>query len=821
MKYTIMVLSTLIIMSVQGVQAQRQQGMGSNFSGIVSGRVLDKTDNTPLEYANVVLYNQRDSSLITGTITNEKGEFSMEKIPAGRYYGEIKFIGYNALAIESFVINPRNPHAVIGDFYIETSSQDLEGVTIVAQKQMLTHNLDKRIFNVEKDIVAEGGTALDLMQNIPSIEVDMDGNVSLRGSQNVTILVNGRPSNYSSIEEIPSSIIGTIEVVTNPSARYDPDGLSGIINIVLKQRREPGYHGMVMLNAGTGNKYNGTLNFNYGVKKVNLFTNLSFRKHKMMGESFMDRQTTIGDGFNLLVQNQDFIRQGEFINIRTGIDLALTPNNTLSLTGGYSSRDFNIWDSTETSMQFMSNPILDEYYRQNSGINDGFNYNFTLNYKFDGKQKGQELTADAYYYGMNGNNQNHIFQGDLINIENLFREKTLQNQNTNALVVQSDLVQPVGNGGRVETGVKAVFRMQDAQYNFFNYDIADNWLNDELRSNSFKYSEQLYSAYAIYSNTFGNEKFSYQGGVRAENWYTKGEQAADGYAPTPRSFFKLYPSAHIRWEINRINSIQAAYSRRVSRPRTSMLNPFINYTDPINLSMGNPMLNPELTHSYELSYYLSLPKTKFNSTLFMRNTTDIMTRFVEVDENDIAWSTFKNIDTSESFGLEGVISQTLFPWWKVNANATYYYTQLHSPFLDDRSSVGNGWTARATSVWNIGKNIELQVNGNYHSPSISVGGNMRFWQSGGGQGLTHQRYWLDMGMRINVLNRKGTITLRVSDIFNTMNFSSETWGPNFTSNINRVRESRVFFIGFSYRINEYKARRDRQSSDVNMDLDMD
>jgi outer membrane receptor for ferrienterochelin and colicin len=233
------------------------------------------------------------------------------------------------------------------------------------------------------------------------------------------------------------------------------------------------------------------------------------------------------------------------------------------------------------------------------------------------------------------------------------------------------------------------------------------------------------------------------------------------------------------------------------------------------------MLNPELTNSFEISYYYNLPKTKVNATVYQRNTNDIISRYVEVGDDNIAMSTFKNIDKSESLGLEGVVSQTITPWWRVNANANYFRTKLYSDFLDERSSTGDGWSARATSTWNIGKNIELQLNGNYRSPSISVGGSMRFWQSGGGQGRTAEMYWFDLGARINVLNRKGTITLRVSDVLKTMNHKSETWGTNFTSNIDRYRESRVIFIGFSYRINEYRARREKQPDNVGLDMDME
>lgn len=818
--------TALLLIALVGNSAfaqQRQgggQGMNSNLTGIVKGKVFDMADGIPVEYASVAFYRMRDSTLATGGITNEKGEFTIDKIPMGRYYGEVKFIGYSTTSVEPFFVNPKNLEVSLGNLSLEPASENIETVVITGQKQMLTHNLDKKVFNVEKDINAEGGSALEIMQSIPSVEVDMEGNVSLRGSQNVTILIDGRPSTYSSIEEIPASIIETVEVITNPSARYDPDGLSGIINIVLKKKREPGYHGMVMLTAGTGDKYNGTLNFNYRQNRVNLFTNVSFRKFRMTGGTLSDRFTTSDNGNSELFQDQDFLRNGQFINLRAGADIFLNTRNTLTFTGGYNSRDFNVWDLTETNLYTSSNNLNNDYFRRNTGIMDGSGYNLSVNYKLLGKQKGQELTTDAYFYASDGNNENNILEWDKLDGTNNFKERSESASLSNALVMQTDFVQPIGNGGRLETGLKAMIRNQDADYIFSKFSIADNWEDDPLKSNTFVYNEQQYAAYAIYSNTFGDGKFSYQGGLRLEQSFTHAEQKAGAYEPTKRDFLELFPSAHVKWDINDKNSAQVAYSRRVSRPHTRMLNPFVDYTDPLNLSKGNPMLNPEFTNSFEISYYYNLPKTKINATIFQRNTTDIVSRYVEVD-NEVASSTFRNIDKSENLGLEGVVSQTITSWWKVNANANYFKTKLYSDFLDERSSTGDSWSARATSIWNIGKNIELQVNGNYRSPSISVGGSMRFWQSGGGQGRIEEMYWFDLGARINILNRKGTITLRVSDILKTMNYKSETWGPNFTSNIDRHRESRVIFIGFTYRINEYRARREKQPNDVGLDMDMD
>lgn len=814
----------LIVLAENSTFAQQGQGggqgMNSNLTGIVKGKVFDTADGIPVQYASVAFYRMRDSTLVTGGITNEKGEFTIDKVPMGRYYGEVKFIGYSTTRVDPFFVNPKNLEVSLGDLSLEPASENIETVVITGQKQMLTHNLDKKVFNVEKDINAEGGTALEIMQSIPSVEVDMEGNVSLRGSQNVTILVDGRPSTYSSIDEIPASIIETIEVITNPSARYDPDGLSGIINIVLKKKREPGYHGMVMFTAGTGDKYNGTLNFNYRQNRVNLFTNVSFRKFIMPGGTLSDRFTTSDSGNSELFQDQDFRRNGNFVNLRAGADVFLNTRNTLTFTGGYNSRDFNVWDLTETDLYYSSDNSNINYFRRNAGIIDGSGYNLSVNYKLLGKQKGQELTTDAYFYASENNNENNLLQWNGPIDTDGFKEKSESGSLSNALVIQTDLVQPIGNGGRLETGLKAMIRDQDEDYVYSIFNNPDTWVYDPLRSNTFVYKEQQYAAYAIYSNTFGNEKFSYQGGLRLEQSYTNAEQKATNYEPTKRDFLELFPSAHVKWDINGKNSAQVAYSRRISRPHTRMLNPFVDYTDPLNLSKGNPMLNPEFTNSFEISYYFNLPKTKINATIFQRNTTDIVSRYVEVDD-EVASSTFMNIDKSESLGLEGVVSQTITPWWKVNANANYFRTKLYSDFLDERSSTGDGWSTRATSTWNIGKNIELQLNGNYRSPSISVGGNMRFWQSGGGQGRTEEMYWFDLGARINVLNRKGTVTLRVSDILKTMNYQSETWGPNFTSNIDRYRESRVVYIGFTYRINEYRMRREKQPNDVGLDMDMD
>ncbi len=809
----------------QGRGSGGQGGM-TNFTGTVKGKIVDAETDVPVEYANIVFYSLRDSSMVTGGITSEDGTFSISKVPAGKYYAEAKFIGYNTTKVEVFSVNPRNPNVNIGDIVLKPASENLEAVTVTGQKQMLTHNLDKKAYNVGSDINAEGGSALEIMETIPSVEVDMDGNVSLRGSQNVTILVDGRPSTYSSIDEIPANIIETVEVITNPSARYDPDGLSGIINIVLKKRRDPGYHGMVMLNAGTGDKYMSTVNFNYREKKFNFFTNLSYRQFRMSGETISDRKMTNGDDelMSLLQQNQDFRRGGDFISARGGVDYFISDASTLTFSGGYNSRDFVRWDVTQTATEtYLPSTSNDLYYREDDGDSGFSSYNMALNYTLNGNENGRKLTADVFFNRWDG-----LFKSDLNqwwdnNSNPEIFEQSIDNFATSILTFQTDLIHPIGNGGRLETGLKGMIRTQDSDFTFYSV-IANNFIEDNNKSNWFIYDEQQYSAYAIYSNTFADGKFSYQGGVRVEQAFTKADQRATNEEPIDRDFLNWFPSAHIRWNITEKNSAQIAYSKRVSRPSTRLLNPFVNYSDPLNRSAGNPWLNPEFTNSFEISYSHTLPKTRLSASTYYRNTTNIISRYVEIETDesegyDYAMSTFRNIDESESLGVEGVITQTITPWWKINASANYNSIKLYADYLDEESSEGDSWTTRANSTFNIGKNVELQLTGNYRSPSLSVGGSMRFWQSGGGQGRTEEMYWLDMGMRINVLNKKGTITLRVSDILNTMKYEALTWGPSFTSNIERIRESRIIWVGFSYRINEYRNRKERRPEDIDMDFE--
>lgn len=800
-----------------GLMSSPPLSMGS---GTVRGTVTDSRLGVPLEYASVVIHRLSDSSLVTGSITNASGGFEIQNVPYGKYYAQAQFIGYNTITTESFSVNPREQEVNLPPILLKSSTEDLEAVVVTGQRQMISHNLDKRVFNVGQDITTEGGTALDVMRNIPAVEVDIDGNVKLRGNTNVTILVDGRPSNLTSLDEMPASMIESVEVITNPSARYDPDGLSGIINIVLKRQRNAGYHGMLMLNAGTGHKYSGSVNFNYRQDKVNLFTNINLRQFRTTGSSLSDRTSTLPENSSLLIQDQNFRRGGQFSNLRAGADYFINQHNTLSLSGSLNMRGFNSWEQTQNSNFVPIETLSDSYVRENTGDNDFQIYEVALNYRNNGNGNGRELLADVFYSQFNGDFNSQLNQEwDVLPNQPLLpplRETSGTHSNSHNLTLQTDLVQPVGNGGRLETGLKGIVNTTDNNYNFSVFDSqASFWNTDNLRSNNFIYNEQIYSAYAIYSIALA--PISYQAGLRAEQAFTKGQQLANDEL-IDRNFLNFYPSAHIKWDINEQNSLQLAYSRRVSRPHIRLLNPFTDYSDPLNISTGNPWLEPEFTGSYELGYMLNQQNTRLTATAFHRNTKNVISRYVTLLPNGVTQSSFRNLNSSLSYGVEGIITQTLTRWWRANINASYFWTQIDGESIPPQAREGYSWTARGTSTWNIGRNLEVQINGNYHSPAVTAGGtNFRFWQSAGGQGRTHEMYWFDLGIRLQVLNRRGTLSLRVSDVLATQRFSSSTFGSNFTTNLVRTHESQVVHLGFSYRINDYRQRRERRAdNDTNV-----
>ncbi len=790
--------------------------------GILKGKIVDETSGQPIEYANIILYKQKDSSLVTGGITNTKGEFSIDKVPFGRYYVIAKFIGYTNYRVNGVMVTPRQTEVTLDAIKLKIASENIDEIVVTGQKSMLQTNLDKTVINVDRNINVEGGTALDIMRNIPAVEVDVEGNVSVRGSSNLTILIDGRPSQINSLDELPANLVQSVELITNPSVRYDPDGLSGILNIVLVKKKTPGYHGMVSVNAGTGNKYSGTANFNMRQGRMNYFANIDYRYFGSEGSSISNRVSQFIIPFtgikdtSYTFQDSENSRGGLSTNLRGGFDFFINQKNTFSVTASGNIRNMSSDDDRITTKFLDLNASPNEdYIRNTEGKTNSFGGDIALNYKRTFDKQGQEFTTDLYFSKSNRESDNDYEQvNNLIDAPKF--QKSFTGGDSYSITFQSDLVLPIGNGGRLETGIKGIYRNQDSDYIFDTLDIPNNLWNTNLNiSNRFVLTDQIYAGYAIYSNTIG--PLSYQAGLRVEDQIKKADQQTTDSVVNV-SFFNLFPSAHIKWDINKANSVKVSYTRRVNRPSGMDLNPFINREDEQNLSQGNPWLEPEFTDAYEIAHFLNLSSTSLNSTFFYRNRTNLISRETKLIENTDTTITYpKNLTGGSTLGFEFILNQKITKWWKMNGSYSYFKAKINDNTINESASESKSWTAKLTSSFSIGKDFEVQINGNYRSPVITgIGGSGGHRGGGGGsQGKSKEMYSVDLGLRYMVFNRKGTFTLRVSDIFNTRQFETDSWGTNFTSYQKNIHESRIVFIGFSYRINDYKQRRDTKMDEMN------
>ncbi|HOY31855.1 MAG TPA: outer membrane beta-barrel family protein [Bacteroidales bacterium] len=822
-------IALVLFFAVFVAQAQDKpgpkNGNGNSFKGSVTGIVFDKKTNTPVEFANVIVCKNSDSSMVTGALTNSKGRFSIDNVPYGKYYIKINFIGYGPQTISNISINDDNTYLNIHTVYLETTATNLDAVTISGQKDQVEYNLDKKVINVDKNLLTSGGTALDIMQTIPSVDVDIEGNVSLRGSQNVTIFIDGRPSGLTSLDQMPASMIEKVEIVTNPSARYDPDGMSGIINIVTKRRREAGYNAMVSANAGTGGKYSSSVNLGYNLKKFSIYTNLDFRRNGM--KTYYDSYRELFDKDTAYVYKQlsSSKRKGFFGNFKLGADYFINDKNTLSVYGEYNVRRFNPYDTTGY-FNYDYNDLLSNYYnRQNNTKGSHGGYELGLDYKKEFRKKNQELLVSFFYSNSPSLTVNELttdyYNVDLTpgNTPSLV-QKNFSDNLFRRFYGQLDYVHPMDKWGRIETGYKIQFRFNNQNYKSYKqFPIVDSWDYDEIASNAYNYSEQLHSAYLIYANSI--KKFKFQAGLRAEQVLTIMDQKTMD-STYKSNYFNLFPTVHLKYEFNDKHAVQISYSRRVNRPRSGNLNPFINNSDPMNLSAGNPYLKPEFTNSFELGHLISFKETSFNTTLFYRETDNMVTRVLNILDSGVTISTYKNLDKGSSFGLELIYTQGIFKWWKINANFSLFGTKYFGTSeVDGFNDVHPSWTAKINSSMTFWKSFDVQLGFNYRSAHITAQSRGDFRMGVGTpdlQGRQLANYTFDVGLKKDFLKKSLILTLRVSDIFKTNKSQTITEASDYYANIRRWSDSRVLYLGVSYRINKgIKARKKIQHQDENLD----
>ena len=809
---TFIIMVFIFISPATNLLVSGQEDSGPSPRGVISGRVVESVSHQPLEYVNVVVC--RGDEMVTGGITAADGTFRIDGIPRGTYNIRISFIGFETSLIGEVNVDPASARKHLGTIELTPGEKLMESVTVTAEREMLILNLDKMVFTVDRDMTATGGSALDIMESLPSVSVDYDGRISLRGNTNVTIWVDGRPSYLESLDQLPATMIEQVEVITNPSARHDPDGTSGIINIIMKKQRQPGTNGMLSLNMGTGYKYNGSVNLNHRLDRFNFFGNWDFRRHGMEGYNLNDRDIITGEGDTLrqLHQHEEFFRRGVFNNFRAGTDFFISPGHTLTLYGAFNLRDTRPQNYSEINLFIPSSQDLSTAMERQF---KGFGREYVLNYTRDPGDNGGQFTADLFYSASTGETFRDIREdraGDPGGSEIRYAQAYTPGR---LFTLQADYVHPFNEQSRFEVGAKSIFRDVEDDFRFYdiNEDTGEHVTNTDF-TNYFLYNETIHAIYGIYAHSFSS--LHLQAGLRAEQHTSEAVQRVTGQH-SDRSIPNIFPSAHLRYLVDQKSSLFISYSQRINRPGISMLNPFVNYSDPMNISFGNQDLRPEYIDSWEIGYQYSQNRKSLNATVFYRGTEDMISREMTLSggANPRTQTTFQNLMRGTSYGLELVVSYPLFRWWRMNANGSYYYNILEDDRLPDWDHSGDAWRLQAISNWNITNTVSLQARFNYRSSEVTAGRTTGGGcQQHGGQGVLDAMYYLDLAARMDVMNGNGTVSLRLSDVFKSRGFDMFTYGPSFTSDLIRRTDSRVVFIGFTWRFNEYRQRteRDREGS---------
>ena len=793
--------------------------------GKVTGKITDENGKN-VEYAILAVVRATDTATVATGISDPEGKFEMTDIRYGEYMLKVECMGYRTHYSQSFELSHNTAIKNFPKFQLKQKSTSLKAVEVTAKKEMLQSNLDKKVFNVESSIVTEGATAVEVLEEVPSVDVDLDGNVTLRGSENVTILIDGHPTNMT-LDQIPAEQIESIEVITNPSARLEPDGMAGILNVILKKKRESGFNGLVSLGGALSffeskpyfDRYNGNINLNYNYNKINVFLNYNYRHFGHHGSGTIERDSWLGNDTTHLSQDNRNNGGGGGHTVKTGLDWFINKQNTLSFSFDYNyfSGDNDRSLLSENSKLLNGESLIRNGYRQNT-TNGNLNHNWTgsINYKKEFNTQGQELTADIYYTQRHreswSDEGNIYYHPD--SMPSFYQNTTTIENNRNASA-QVDFVTPVGNGGRIETGYKLSYRFIGQDYSLLSGNEKDNLLEDLSQSNNFDYSEMINAAYFIYSNSFW-EKLKIQVGLRGELANTRSDlKSIDTIYKN--NYFNLFPTVHIRYDFSTAHSLQVSYSRRVSRPRIYQLNPFLDYSDRQNWTAGNPNLQPEFVNSLELGYLMNIDKSSLNATLFYRQRKDIISRYTELLNDTITLTTYKNLRTSQNFGLELTYGQRLWKFWKITLTGNLYYEIIDSEhLLDENLSNSWNWSVRLNQTFSLPKSWDLQLNFRYRSPGLTVG-SMGWGNNGVGQGKRSARYNMSLGVKKGFFNNNFTIALNIRNLIYNRKNNIHTYSYGEANGYDaysiRYRDGLQINLSLSYKFNNYKKRQERNTPD--------
>jgi len=767
--------------------------------GVIKGKITDQTTKEVLPYVNIIVKDNSNNVLTVG-ITNDKGEFSVNKIPVGENIIEIQYIGYKTDS-RKIIFSRKDAIHNIGTISLSEDTSQLDEVVVVAETSTIVQKIDRKVINIGKDLTSAGATASEIMNNIQSVSVDQQtGAIALRGNENVRVLIDGKPTNIDPsqlLQQIPSASIKQIELITNPSAKYNPEGMSGIINIVLHKNSNMGFNG----NFNTGvtfaktPKFNTALGLNYKVGKVNIYGNYGYNTGKRANYGYKD-------SYQQALENHsdfDFGNDNTSHLIKAGVDYFINDKNTLSF---YTTQNLFYGDSFGgTIVTFNDFALAEENIIQsNDSETDSHSQTYNLDYKIDFGKKGQNLEVEVNYNTTGAPedaNFTYFYPNDPSDPDKNISVRDLVNNDRDNVLINLDYVTPLSETAKIELGLES--RVQNTENTLIS--------NDTNRNASFNYDRNIFSGYVTYSKQWGT-KWSAQFGARLEQYnvdakftgFEEDEILEDVYNYVEGDFddqiFSIYPSAFITYTANEKNSYNLSYSRRDDRPSIGQVNPIREWSTPSVDSEGNPELNPQFTNSFEVNYTRKIKLGSITTGVFYRQINDEISRSVTIhptDTNKLILS-HSNFDNNNAFGFEASGNLRFTKWWSTNASLDMYYKTTKGVVSSESALSGyeaieidnTEFNTRISNNFKATKKLRFQLSGFYRGASLGL------------QFKRKPMWKIDAGTSYTVLKGKGTISARVSDIFDTMHFGFE--GSKPYKQVGQFNwESQSAYLGFNYR----------------------
>ncbi len=808
MKYLSVLVSFFLLFS----SVYSQEGKGRNSgekgpkpSGSIIGKVLDSQNNEGLEYANITVRKSTDSSLVTGVISSRNGEFLIEKVPPGKYYVLVNFIGYNEKFIPNISISPTHIFVDLGKIELDIKSEILKTFEVTAEKEGIEFKIDKKVVNVEKFYTATSGTAVDILENVPSVSVDAERNVTLRGSAGFTVLIDGRPTVMDAadaLEQYPSTSIESIEIITNPSAKYDPEGTAGIINIITKKQKMQGISGIANLNIGMYDNYGADALVQVKTDKTNWYVGVDYNRRGGVGTQETYNATRQGETVSIVGGAGDYDRHRTNATARAGIDLKLSNKNFWLIEGSLQSSNrlrTNNLDYQET----LNENVVDNYNSLNESSRESFSWNVNTDYAHKFMGEDRKFTFQFSYGKINGDEYtlNELFDFDDNALT--YGQKTTEVGPNHKGQTRLNYEHKINDSLKYEVGFQGTYDASSDEFTTSTYDTTSNaYLQIDSINRSSSFYRFISAPYAVFTGS--KKKFGYQFGLRGE-FTNRNVSVVNNPKDYTINRIDVFPTAHFSYEFPKKAQLMASYTRRIERPRPWYLEPYITARDQWNYRGGNPGLKPEYIDAAEIGFQKRFGKMFVSSEVYYRYTHDKVERVRQAYPEKgpgVTLQVPENVGQDQSLGLELMVKTPITTWWDISFMTNVYdyrvtgsYTDVFDGRVYDFDNASTNYTLRLNQNFSLFTHTKLQFNSSYNSPTVTA------------QGKSYGFFNFTSAIRTEILPNKLIFNLSARNLFGTMFHKSESFGPNFESRSLFEMAGPVVQFTAIFKLNNYREKK--------------